>query len=229
VRDPAATSVQVLRAELDAAARLPRTQARAMSGAFYSSPAFLELEREELFRRQWVCVGHAGALPSVGDYFTTELVGEPLLIVRDSPTRIRVLPNVCRHIEPYIRNYHPAEQHFLYEAEEVWNTNWKCLVENFMEGYHLSPLTADTLAVRWGLTGIENDSEAPVVQDYLRLCKAFCDEDRLQLERLTPGLKSRAFVPGPLAPDDFEGTIWDIWQYIARRLGASAADPIPPS
>ncbi len=48
-------------------------------------------------------------------------------------------------IEPYIRNYHPAEQHFLYEAEEVWKTNWKCLVENFMEGYHLSPLHAKTL------------------------------------------------------------------------------------
>jgi choline monooxygenase len=378
--DPAAAAVQQLRAELAALEQLPRDRSRAMAGAFYTSPAFLELEREELFRKQWVCVGHVGALASVGDYFTSELVDEPLLIVRDSPTSIRVLSNVCRHrgspvaqgagkaarfvcsyhgwtyaldgrllaspliregahfakkscalppvasevwqgylfvnldglapplaaalspIDPYIRNYHPAEQHFLYEAEEVWNTNWKCLVENFMEGYHLSPLhaktlhlvtptalceklpdgpdftgyranfhadcpergpyhpdltlqerrsdvfycvypsfvvgfcphftlymcvrpvTVDTLAVRWGLTGIANDRQAPVVQDYLRLCKAFCEEDRLQLERLTKGLKSRAYAPGPLAPEDFEGTIRDIWQYIMRRLGGSTAD-----
>ena len=44
----------------------------------------------------------------------------------------------------------------------------------------------------------------------------------VQLERLTRGLKSRSYVPGPLAPDDFEGTLWDIWQYLARRLGGSA-------
>ena len=32
-----------------------------------------------------------------GDYFTTELVGDPLLVVRDEDHRIRVLSNVCRH------------------------------------------------------------------------------------------------------------------------------------
>jgi phenylpropionate dioxygenase-like ring-hydroxylating dioxygenase large terminal subunit len=30
-------------------------------------------------------------------------------------------------------------------AEEIWNTNWKCLVENFMEGYHLSVVHPQTL------------------------------------------------------------------------------------
>ena len=32
-----------------------------------------------------------------------------------------------------------------YVADEVWHTNWKCLIENFMEGYHLSPLHKTTL------------------------------------------------------------------------------------
>ncbi|TXG96683.1 MAG: hypothetical protein E6R08_08815 [Nevskiaceae bacterium] len=27
-----------------------------------------------------------------------------------------------------------------YLTEEVWPTNWKCMIGNFMEGYHLSPL-----------------------------------------------------------------------------------------
>jgi phenylpropionate dioxygenase-like ring-hydroxylating dioxygenase large terminal subunit len=28
--------------------------------------------------------------------------------------------------------------HHVFVREEVWQVNWKCLVENFMEGYHLS-------------------------------------------------------------------------------------------
>lgn len=30
-------------------------------------------------------------------------------------------------------------------AEEEWHTNWKCLVENFMEGYHMSVVHPRTL------------------------------------------------------------------------------------
>jgi hypothetical protein len=32
------------------------------------------------------------------------------------------------------------------------------------------------------------------------------------------GLKSRHYHGGPLAPADFEGTVWDFHQYIALRL-----------
>ena len=47
--------------------------------------------------------------------------------------------------EPYIRNYHLDAMHFYYTREEVWGTNWKCLVENAMEGYHLSRVHGATL------------------------------------------------------------------------------------
>jgi len=48
-------------------------------------------------------------------------------------------------LEPRIRNYHLEETTLRYVAEEVWDTNWKCFVENYMEGYHLSPLHRATL------------------------------------------------------------------------------------
>ena len=32
-----------------------------------------------------------------------------------------------------------------FREEQVWDTNWKCLVENFMEGYHLSSVHQNTL------------------------------------------------------------------------------------
>jgi phenylpropionate dioxygenase-like ring-hydroxylating dioxygenase large terminal subunit len=41
-------------------------------------------------------------------------------------------------LEPYVRNYHAEQMINQFVYEDVWNTNWKCLNENFMEGYHLS-------------------------------------------------------------------------------------------
>ena len=48
-------------------------------------------------------------------------------------------------LEQMIRNYHMDQMKLRYLAEEVWPTNWKCMIENFMEGYHLSPLHRTTL------------------------------------------------------------------------------------
>src|SRR5882724_7499213 len=48
-------------------------------------------------------------------------------------------------LEAMIRPYHLEQAVVRYAAEEVWQTNWKCLLENFMEGYHLSALHHQTL------------------------------------------------------------------------------------
>ena len=48
-------------------------------------------------------------------------------------------------LEGAYRNYHMEQMKLRYVADEVWHTNWKCLIENFMEGYHLSPLHKTTL------------------------------------------------------------------------------------
>lgn len=369
-------SLTDLLTHLSAMSGRSRDQARAMPGAFYTSPEFTQLERDTLFRSQWICIGHEGEVRSSGDYFTTELVDEPLLVVRDPSGAVRVLSNVCRHrgstvaqgagnanrfvcgyhgwsyaldgrllaaplitetdgfkkkacalptlacelwygyifvnldgqaaplgptlaaAQTMISNYHPEQQHHLFAAEEVWNTNWKNLVENFMEGYHLSPLHAKTLhpvtptalceklpdgpaftgyrsnfnpeypergpfhndltrqeqrsdvfycvypsfvvgfcpnftlymclrplttgtvGIRWGVTGVADDPTSKLVTDYVEFCKQFSAEDRLQMERLQVGLQSRHYVPGPLAPDAFEGTIADFWQYMSRQLGS---------
>jgi nitrite reductase/ring-hydroxylating ferredoxin subunit len=48
-------------------------------------------------------------------------------------------------LDHLIRNYHMEQMACRYVADEVWHTNWKCLIENFMEGYHLSALHRTTL------------------------------------------------------------------------------------
>jgi len=49
-------------------------------------------------------------------------------------------------LEARVAPYHMEEMWLGHLEEEVWETNWKCLVENYMEAYHLSPLHRTTLA-----------------------------------------------------------------------------------
>ncbi|HEX9449028.1 MAG TPA: Rieske 2Fe-2S domain-containing protein, partial [Dongiaceae bacterium] len=48
-------------------------------------------------------------------------------------------------LEELTRPYHLEQMQLRYLADEIWDTNWKCLLENFMEGYHLTPLHRETL------------------------------------------------------------------------------------
>lgn len=219
-----ATTAETLRQELTALKSLDRERARTMPPAFYTSSDFLELEKEHIFRREWICLGHVGEIPNPGDFFTTELVGEQLLVSRGRDSEIYVLSNVCRHrgnlveaeasgnrrsficqyhawtydvdgrlktaplmkkvsnfdpaacrlpnmkteiwsnfifvnldgtaeplapklegLQTILHNYHNEERNLLFTDEAVWNTNWKNLVENFMEGYHLFATHPKTL------------------------------------------------------------------------------------
>ncbi|MGA8154538.1 MAG: aromatic ring-hydroxylating dioxygenase subunit alpha [Terriglobales bacterium] len=64
---------------------------------FYTDPAVFALEHERIFRRTWQLAGHGDQLKNAGDFFTTELQGEPLLLVRGAKGELRGFYNVCRH------------------------------------------------------------------------------------------------------------------------------------
>ncbi len=48
-------------------------------------------------------------------------------------------------LEDLIGAYEPENYRIVHSDTEIWKTNWKCLVENFMEGYHLSVVHPETL------------------------------------------------------------------------------------
>ncbi len=75
----------------------PLEEARGLPPQAYLSEEFYELEQEFLFRRDWVCIGREEEAENPGDFFTIELAGEPLIIVRGADKRLRALSNVCRH------------------------------------------------------------------------------------------------------------------------------------
>jgi choline monooxygenase len=63
----------------------------------YTDAAVFAQEKSRIFARTWQVVGHASQVSNPGDYFTTDLLGEPLLLVRGSDQRLRGFYNVCRH------------------------------------------------------------------------------------------------------------------------------------
>jgi choline monooxygenase len=54
-------------------------------------------EKERIFARSWQVVGHRDQVGNAGDYFTTEVAGEPLLVARGGDDKLRAFYNVCRH------------------------------------------------------------------------------------------------------------------------------------
>ncbi len=215
--------------------------------------------------------------------------------------RARALAPSLAPLEAIIGDYHLEQMRLRYLADEDWDTNWKCLLENFMEGYHLTPLHRQTLhkvnpshlcrhfppggqffgyrvgfttrlpsdrighpdlgdealdtcvmfAIAPGLTvGVGSDycsflclrplSTAKVrvkmglfffgedwkqrdVDNAVDLFRQTMDEDKQVLLRVQQGLESRLHAPGPLAAADLEGTIWDFYQYLSRKLGDEPA------
>jgi choline monooxygenase len=72
-------------------------RARTLASTFYVDPAVAALEQQVIFRRTWQIVGRRAQVAQPGDYFTTELCGEPLLVTRDAQGELRGFHNVCRH------------------------------------------------------------------------------------------------------------------------------------
>lgn len=213
--------IEAMRQELALTASAPSDAPRGLPGKYYLDQEYFEYECTTVLKNGWHCVGRVDETSEIGDYFTLQLLNEPLIIVRDQ-AGIKALSNVCRHrgmrlaegagntkrfvcryhawmyntdgklqraarmknegfdpktcklgefnceerfgfiyvclneIAPdidkeldglgtLISPYEPENYRIVHSATEIWQTNWKCLVENFMEGYHLSVVHPETL------------------------------------------------------------------------------------
>jgi choline monooxygenase len=82
--------------------------AQTLASRFYTDPHILDIERERIFRRTWQLVGTLdqpcgevdGVKRTIADpesYFTADVAGEPIIVVRDKAAVLRAFSNVCRH------------------------------------------------------------------------------------------------------------------------------------
>jgi phenylpropionate dioxygenase-like ring-hydroxylating dioxygenase large terminal subunit len=197
-----------------------------------------------------------------------------------------------------LQNYRADEFRVVHVAEENWHTNWKCLVENFMEGYHLSvvhpqtlhgytptglskkgpsgagftsyfanypdntpprgegapglsdkqrhrstlfaafpcqvvsvaasllvslnirPLTPTSIRVRWSMSVYGDSLDGDTIDQRIALWEDVNREDREKLEAMQAARGSVFATGGPLAEDDYEGTVRDFLLWLARKDAA---------
>ena len=77
--------------------RSPLDQAYTIPASWYVDERVAELERQNVFGRTWQVVARADQLQQPGQYVTSDLAGEPLVIVRGGDRQLRAFYNVCRH------------------------------------------------------------------------------------------------------------------------------------
>jgi benzoate/toluate 1,2-dioxygenase alpha subunit len=63
----------------------------------YADPDIFELEMERIFGRAWLFVGHASQVAKPGDYITTEIGRQPVIMTRHHDGSVQVLLNRCSH------------------------------------------------------------------------------------------------------------------------------------
>lgn len=76
-------------AELDKAETLPPL--------CYTDNDFFEFEKEAVFNHEWLCVGRKDWIPNPGDFYSTSIIDEPLIVVHDRDGEIRAMSSVCQH------------------------------------------------------------------------------------------------------------------------------------
>jgi phenylpropionate dioxygenase-like ring-hydroxylating dioxygenase large terminal subunit len=76
---------------------LPVEEAESLPPLCYTNAEFYEFEKEALFNHEWLCVGRESWVREPGDYFTSSIIGEPLIVCRDLNGELRAMSAVCQH------------------------------------------------------------------------------------------------------------------------------------
>ncbi len=73
------------------------SHASTLPSRFYTDPLVLAEENRNIFGRTWQLVGRLEQVREAGQFFTTTIADEPVLVVRGADGVLRAMSNVCRH------------------------------------------------------------------------------------------------------------------------------------
>lgn len=86
------------RVVMDAEASIgPVSESGILPAEAYISEDFWKFEKQAIFSRAWLCIGHVNEVPTVGDYIQLRIMDEPVLMVRTDNDKVRVLSSICQH------------------------------------------------------------------------------------------------------------------------------------
>jgi len=85
-------------------AAAPLEEAFTIPALWYFDPLIEQAERQQVFGANWIAVGRKDQVASEGQFFTVEIAGEPIVVVRGSDGVLRAFFNVCRHHAAAVAN-----------------------------------------------------------------------------------------------------------------------------
>jgi len=75
----------------------PLAEAFTIPAPWYIDPRIADLEAKTVFSNTWQLVGRGEQLEKPGQFVTTTIAGEPIVVVRGNDHILRAMYNVCRH------------------------------------------------------------------------------------------------------------------------------------
>jgi 3-phenylpropionate/trans-cinnamate dioxygenase alpha subunit len=148
-----------------------------VSRRIFIEPEIYKQELERIFARCWLYLCHETQVPRPGDFLTTYMGEDPVLVVRDNDGRVHAFLNICRHRGNRLCRADAGNAASFTCAYHGWtyrNDGRLVGVPYLKEAYH-GELERD----RWGLMPVAQldnykglyfatfDPQAPPLRDYL--------------------------------------------------------------
>ena len=99
----------------------------------------------------------------------------------------------------------------------VFPTQVASVAATLLVSLSIFPLRADACYVKWTMSVYADELDHDTIQNRIALWEEVNREDREKLEKLQVALGSDHAVAGPLAGEDFEGTIRDFQHWLAEQ------------
>lgn len=157
-----------------------------ISREIYVSEEVYRRELETLFTRAWLFVGHESQIPNPGDFFTSRMGEESVILVRDKAGEIHVFLNSCRHRGMKVCRYESGNTSLFTCPYHSWTYTtdgrirgiplYKALYEGNLDRDQWSLIEVAKLYNYKGTIWATWDPEAPDFMTYLGDAKIHLDQ-----------------------------------------------------